>query len=108
MQLSNDGKQVNIVDNNLTELLRLQQNADLNMQPPEPKPINSGGNINNHLHITEFYNLRKIKYTIEFDGPLKNKMLKRTQFVYTLDLKEDEVVEKLIKERQEAGQKKIY
>ena len=35
-------------------------------------------------------------------------MLKRTQFVYTLDLKEDEVVEKLIKERQEAGQKKIY
>ena len=60
------------------------------------------------MHISDLYNLRKIKYTLEFDGPLKKKMLKRTQFVYTLDLREDEVVEKLIKERQEAGHRRIY
>jgi hypothetical protein len=58
--------------------------ADLNLgasfmdpelqEPPKPKPNKNRA----HFNISDFYKLRKIKYTIEFDGPLKNKLLKRT------------------------------
>jgi hypothetical protein len=56
--------------------------------------------------LTDFYDLRKIKYTLEFQTPLKNKMLERGQYIYTLDLRPS--AEKLINECKAAGHKRVY
>ena len=47
-------------------------------------------------NISEFYNLRKIKYTLEFESPLQKKTLKRSQFIYTFEPKdENQIAEKI-------------
>lgn len=60
-----------------------------------------------HYNLTDFYNLRKIKYTLAFDD-LNKKQLERSQFVYTLDLKEEETIAKLIEAAIKDGHKRMY
>mmetsp|Transcript_10031 Transcript_10031/g.15261 ORF Transcript_10031/g.15261 Transcript_10031/m.15261 type:complete len:91 (-) Transcript_10031:4783-5055(-) len=51
-----------------------------------------------HFHLTDFYTLKKIKYTLEFQSPLSAKKLKKGQYIYTFDLKDEEDIIAIIEE----------
>jgi hypothetical protein len=48
--------------------------------------------------LLDFYNLKKVKYTLEFEAPLSSKKLERGQYIYTLELKSEAHLTKLIDE----------
>lgn len=60
-----------------------------------------------HFNLTDFYELRKVKYTLEFDE-LNKKSLERSQFVYTLDLKDNEKIKKIIVDAENDSHKRVY
>ena len=61
-----------------------------------------------HFNLTDFYNLRKVKYTLELENPLTKKLLTKGQYIYTLDLKEEKIISKLIDDCKENGHKRVY
>lgn len=48
------------------------------------------------FNLLDFYNLKKVKYTLEFESPLSVKKLERGQYIYTLELKDEAYLTKLI------------
>ena len=61
-----------------------------------------------HFNINDFYNLRKVKYTLDFGNKLNDKKLIRSQFVYTLDLKDTKEITALLEQCKQEGHKRVY
>ena len=60
-----------------------------------------------HYSVGDFYDLRKIKYTLVFDD-LHKKQLQRSQFIYTLDLKDEAAIAPIVEAAIRDGHKKLY
>lgn len=60
-----------------------------------------------HYNLTDFYELRKVKYTLVFDE-LHKKQLERSQFIYTLDLKDDATISPIVEAAINDGHKRMY
>lgn len=60
-----------------------------------------------HYSLTDFYELRKVKYTLVFDE-LARKQLERSQFIYTLDLKDDAAIAPIVEAAINDGHKRMY
>jgi hypothetical protein len=73
-----------------------------------PKPKANRNQAHLSSNISEFYNLRKIKYTLEFESPLQKKTLKRSQFIYTFDPKDENQIAEKIQRCKTNEQKKLY
>ena len=61
-----------------------------------------------HFHLTDLYDLKKIKYTLDFGTDLSDKKLVRSQFIYTLGLKDQATVTQILERCKAEGQKRVY
>ena len=57
--------------------------------------------------MTDFYELRKVKYTLVFDD-LHKSQLERSQFIYTLDLKDEAAIAPIVDAAIKDGHKRLY
>ena len=76
------------------------------MVVPEEKPSKKEKKEFKHFHLTEFYKLRKIKYSLDLDVP--NSKLSKAQFIYTFELRPKEEVVPIIEATMQEGHKKAY
>jgi len=64
------------VEDDIPEDFLMHLNSGINLQDfeePPPKRQKRDRGPRKHLHLTDFYRLRKVKYTLEFESPLNKK-----------------------------------
>ena len=66
---------------------QMQDDQNLLLKPSSSK---------SHFHITDFYHVSKVKYTLDFGDSIENKVLERSQFVYTLTRKAKGQIESVL------------
>ena len=71
--------QQDLVAANMNDPGDLQNQFQMNQQVDEPEPEKKEKKCKNRVHynLCDFYNLRKVKCTLEFESPLSKKKLTR-------------------------------